>query len=227
MPADQHVLTLSCRNRPGIVAAVSRCLFDRGGNILGANQFDDVETDKFFMRVVFNFPGEGSLDGFSQEFSEIADGLGMTWSARRRRDRQRVLLLVSRFDHCLVDLLYRWRIGELPMDIAGIVSNYPRETYPDLDFGEIPFHHFPITKETKPEQEARIWARGGTHRSRRSRSLHAGSIGRTQRSLEPSVHQHPSLIPAGFQGSEAVSSGSYARRETDRSHRSLCYSRPR
>lgn len=158
MPTDQHVLTLSCRNRPGIVAAVSRCLFDHGGNILGANQFDDVETDKFFMRVVFNFPGEGSLGGFSREFSEVADSFGMTWSARRRDDRQRVLLLVSRFDHCLVDLLYRWRIGELPMDIAGVVSNYPLETYSDLDFGEIPFHHFPITKETKPEQEARIWA---------------------------------------------------------------------
>ncbi len=158
MPTDQHVLTLSCRNRPGIVAAVSRCLFDHGGNILGANQFDDVETDKFFMRVVFNFPGEGALDGFSREFSAVADGFGMTWNARRRDDRQRVLLLVSRFDHCLVDLLYRWRIGELPMDIAGIGSNYPRETYSDLDFGEIPFHHFPITKETKPEQEARISA---------------------------------------------------------------------
>ncbi|WP_377848549.1 formyltetrahydrofolate deformylase [Bosea sp. UC22_33] len=158
MPNDQHVLTLSCRNRPGIVAAVSRCLFDHGGNILGANQFDDVETDKFFMRVVFNFPGEGSLGEFSREFSEVADSFGMTWSARRKDDRQRVLLLVSRFDHCLVDLLYRWRIGELPMDIAGVVSNYPQETYPDLDFGEIPFHHFPITKETKPEQEARIWA---------------------------------------------------------------------
>ncbi|WP_199084544.1 formyltetrahydrofolate deformylase [Bosea sp. ASV33] len=158
MPTDQHVLTLSCRNRPGIVAAVSRCLFDHGGNILGANQFDDVETDKFFMRVVFNFSGEGSLGGFSREFSEVADSFGMTWSARRRDERQRLLLLVSRFDHCLVDLLYRWRIGELPMDIAGVVSNYPRETFPDLDFGEIPFHHFPITKETKPEQEARIWA---------------------------------------------------------------------
>lgn len=68
MPNDQHVLTLSCRNRPGIVAAVSRCLFDHGGNILGANQFDDVETDKFFMRVVFNFPGEGSLGEFSRSF---------------------------------------------------------------------------------------------------------------------------------------------------------------
>lgn len=75
-----------------------------------------------------SLPTEGSLEGFSREFSEIADGFGMTWSARRRDDRQRVPLLVSRFDHCLVDLLYRWRIGELPLDIAGIVSNYPRET---------------------------------------------------------------------------------------------------
>lgn len=158
MPNDQHVLTLSCRNRPGIVAAVSRCLFDQGGNILEANQFDDVETDKFFMRVVFDFKTQGSLEGFSAQFAAVAEQFSMIWSARRRDAKQRVLLLVSRFDHCLVDLLYRWRIGELRMDIAGIVSNYPRDTYPEPEFNGIPFHHFPITKETKPEQEARIWA---------------------------------------------------------------------
>ncbi|WP_332688694.1 formyltetrahydrofolate deformylase [Bosea sp. (in: a-proteobacteria)] len=158
MPTEQYLLTLSCPNRPGIVAAVSRHLFESGGNIQEANQFDDVETGDFFMRVVFNFPEGGSLESFREGFAAIAERHGMNWQARGRRERQRVLLLVSKFDHCLADLLYRWRTGELGMEIAGIVSNYPREIYQHLDFDGIPFHHLPITKETKPQQEAQIWA---------------------------------------------------------------------
>ncbi len=158
MPTEQYLLTLSCPNRPGIVAAVSRHLFESGGNIQEANQFDDVETGDFFMRVVFNFPEGGSLESFREGFAAIAERHGMSWQARGRRERQRVLLLVSKFDHCLADLLYRWRTGELGMEIAGIVSNYPREIYQHLDFDGIPFHHLPITKETKPQQEAQIWA---------------------------------------------------------------------
>lgn len=157
MPTEQYLLTLSCPNRPGIVAAVSRHLFENGGNIQEANQFDDVETGDFFMRVVFNFPEAGSLAQFREGFSAIAERHAMTWHARLRRERQRVLLLVSKFDHCLADLLYRWRTGELDMEIAGIVSNYPREIYQHLDFDGIPFHHLPISKDTKPQQEAQIW----------------------------------------------------------------------
>jgi formyltetrahydrofolate deformylase len=81
----------------------------------------------------------------------------MDWSIRPLNERRKVLLLASKFDHCLVDLLYRCRIGELEMDVVGIVSNHPRETYASTDFGAIPFHHLPITKDTKPQQEAAIW----------------------------------------------------------------------
>jgi formyltetrahydrofolate deformylase len=158
MSSEQYLLTLSCPNRPGIVAAVSRHLFENGGNILEANQFDDLETGKFFMRVLFNFGGQGALEVFRAGFAPIAADHGMEWTARPRAARQRVLLLVSRFDHCLADLLYRWRSGELQMDIAGIVANYPRETYRHLDFDGIPFHYLPITKETKPQQEAQLYA---------------------------------------------------------------------
>jgi formyltetrahydrofolate deformylase len=157
MSSEQNLLTLSCPNRPGIVASVSRHLFESGGNILEANQFDDLETGKFFMRVVFNFSGEGSLEEFRAGFAKIASDHGMEWDARKRGARQRVLLLVSRFDHCLADLLYRWRSGELQMDVAGIVSNYPRETYRHMDFDGIPFHYLPITRETKPLQEAQLY----------------------------------------------------------------------
>lgn len=154
---QQFLLTLSCPNRAGIVAAVSQHLFVSGANIQEANQFDDSETTRFFMRVVFNFVAGGDLDAVRSGFAPIAERFGMEFTLRPRQQKQKVLLLVSRFDHCLADLLYRWRTGELSMDIAGIISNYPRETYSHLDFDGIPFDHFPVSKETKAEQEARIW----------------------------------------------------------------------
>ena len=81
----------------------------------------------------------------------------MTWSIRAAHQKKRVALLVSRFDHCLVDLLYRWRSGELAMEIVAIVANYPRETYDHIEFDDVPFHYLPVTKQTKMEQEAQVW----------------------------------------------------------------------
>ncbi|HEY0270363.1 MAG TPA: formyltetrahydrofolate deformylase [Sphingomonas sp.] len=158
MSADKFIITLSCPNRPGIVAKISTLLFSHGGNILEAHQFDDVLTGRFFMRTVFNLPNGGDVAAVTREFVAVAENLGMDWQIRRKGERKRVLILVSKFDHCLADLLYRWRIGELAMDVVGIVSNHPLETYAGLDFGGIPFHHLPITRETKPQQEARIKA---------------------------------------------------------------------
>jgi len=153
-----YIVTFSCPNRPGIVAAVSQRLFELGANITEAQQFDDMASTQFFMRIVFELPKDGlSEDALKTEFAGLANTFSMNWSISDRSKRLKVLLFVSRFDHCLVDLLYRWRIGELQIDPVGIVSNHPRETYADLDFHGIPFHHLPITKETKAEQEERIW----------------------------------------------------------------------
>ncbi len=158
MSAARHVLTLSCANRPGIVAKISTALFEGGFNILEAQQFDDTETGVFFMRVAFNGAGEkADLDALRAEFARIAAALKMTWSMRAEDEKKRVALMVSRFDHCLVDLLYRWRSGELAMEVVAIVANYPREAYGHIDFGEIPFHYLPVTKQTKMEQEAQVW----------------------------------------------------------------------
>jgi len=158
MPTDHIVLTLSCINRSGIVAAVSTYLFEQGFNILEAHQFDDTETHYFFMRVVLN-PAQGVADvaGLRDGFAPIAARFAMKWTMRPQSERQRVMILVSKFDHCLADLIYRWRIGDMPMEITAVVSNYPRETYAHLDLDGIPFHYLPITKETKPRQEAQIW----------------------------------------------------------------------
>jgi len=152
-----HVLTLSCPDQPGIVSRVTGLLFEAGGNIREAAQFEDEETGNFFMRVLFTLAAD-RLDVLAEHFGALADGHGMTWSIRHADAPRKVLLLVSRFDHCLADLLYRWRIGELPMDVVGIVSNHPRETYEGLDLGGVPFHHLPITRDSKPQQEARIKA---------------------------------------------------------------------
>ncbi len=158
MTTDRCVLTLTCPNRPGIVAAVASHLFAAGCNILDSNQFDDIETGRFFMRVVFN-PVQGGLDltALQTDFVGVAERFGMSFTFRPAQQRQRVLILASRFDHCLADLLYRWRIGELPMDIVGLVSNHPRETYAHLDLTGIAFHHLPVTRETKMEQEAALY----------------------------------------------------------------------
>jgi len=150
------ILTLSCPDQRGIVAKVSAFLFERGCNILDAQQFDDQETGQFFMRVVFD-ADDADREALRGAFGDLATPLKMKWTLRDRAERYRVLLLASKFDHCLADLVYRWRIGELPMDIAGVVSNHPAETYEHIDLTGLPFHHMPVTKETKFEQEADLW----------------------------------------------------------------------
>jgi formyltetrahydrofolate deformylase len=155
---DHIVLTLSCANKPGIVAAVSTYLFKGGFNILEANQFDDTESRTFFMRVVLNpVREEAGIEPLRDGFAPIADHYGMKWTMRPKAQRQRVMILVSKFDHCLTDLIYRWRIGEIAMEISAVVSNHPRDTYAHIDFDGIPFYHLPITKETKAQQEMQIW----------------------------------------------------------------------
>jgi formyltetrahydrofolate deformylase len=158
MSQHSYIITLACPNRPGIVARISTLLFAHGGNISEAHQFDDVNTDRFFMRMVFTLPEGAEAAPLIDEFGPIAEEHGMEWQIRPRDQRKRVLILVSKFDHCLVDLLYRWRIGELEMDVVGIVSNHPRETYASSDLGTIPFHYLPVTKDSKAAQEALIKA---------------------------------------------------------------------
>jgi formyltetrahydrofolate deformylase len=155
---DSHILTLSCPDRPGLVAAVAAMLAENGGNILDSQQFNDVESKHFFMRVVFEMADVSGLQGLRDRFTPFAKLRDMVWSLRLAGSRRKVLLMVSKFDHCLGDLLYRHRIGELPMDVVGIASNHPKEALNITLIGDIPFHHFAVTKDTKPQQEAQIKA---------------------------------------------------------------------
>ena len=154
MTTENYYLTLTCPNKPGIVATVSTYIFQAGGDIEEAQQFDDKASKRFFMRVSFSCPTDGNT--LKSGFQEIAKRFELTWDLRAVKDLKRVLIMASKLDHCLVDLLYRWRIGELPMIICGIVSNHPREVYASIDFADIPFYHLPVTAETKPAQEAKL-----------------------------------------------------------------------
>ena len=125
MPDHQYVLTLSCPDRPGIVSAVSTFLAHNGQNILDAQQFDDSETGLFFMRVVFNAAHtRSSLEALREAFVPVAERFMMRWQMRDRTNRRRVMLLVSQSHHCLVDILYRYRTGELEMQPTAIISNH-------------------------------------------------------------------------------------------------------
>ena len=152
------ILTLQCEDRPGLVAAVSTCLASHGGNIVAAAQFNDRESNRFFMRMEIDFSDAQALEPFKKDFGNFASSAGAQWKIRRKATPPKVLFLVSKLDHCLGDLLYRRRIGELAMDVVGIVGNHPREAVTISLSSGIPYHHFPITRDTKGHQEARIRA---------------------------------------------------------------------
>jgi formyltetrahydrofolate deformylase len=202
---EPMLLTLSCQNRPGIVAAVSTFLFEGGCNILDAQQFDDTQSGKFFMRVLCNPVREGvALAPLREGFSGIGERFGMVWHLRGRGELRRVMLFASKFDHCLADLLYRWHIGEIPMQVVGIISNHPRETYGHLDFADVPFHHLPIVRETKMEQEAQIWDLLKTTRTELAvlaRYMQVLSDGLVAKLSGRCINIHHSFLP-GFKGAK-------------------------
>lgn len=149
-----YILTLRCNNRSGIVAAVAARLASHGGDITEAHQFDDAETGLFFMRVAFRL--EAGPDVVRTALAEEVQRFGLEITLRPAGQKRKVLLLVSKFDHCLGDLLYRARIGELPLEPVAIVGNHPREALNLTLIGAIPYHHLPVTRENKFQQEAAI-----------------------------------------------------------------------
>src|ERR1044071_2703212 len=148
-----YVLTLSCPDRIGIVAAVAGFLAERGGNILASAQFDDRASERFFMRVEFEI--EVAEEELRQAFGAVAARFGMDWSLADAAYRPRLLILVSKFGHRLNDLLYRYGSGLLKADIAGVVSNH-RDLYRLAASYDVPFHHLPVAPETKAAQERKL-----------------------------------------------------------------------
>ncbi|WP_063729705.1 formyltetrahydrofolate deformylase [Streptomyces sp. RTd22] len=152
---DQYILTLSCPDKQGIVHAVSSFLFMTGCNIEDSQQFGDRDTKLFFMRVHFRAVSPVKVEDLRASFAAVGDSFGMDWQIHRADQKMRVVLMVSKFGHCLNDLLFRSRIGALPVEIAAVVSNH-------TDFQElvgsygVPFRHIPVTKDTKAQAEAEL-----------------------------------------------------------------------
>jgi formyltetrahydrofolate deformylase len=153
------ILKLSCADRPGIVHAVSGFLFERGSNILDSAQFGDSHTGEFFMRVHFQqVGGDPGLDGLRSAFGPLAQEFGMRWELHDANVKPRVVIMVSKIGHCLNDLLFRYRTGQLPIEIPAIISNH-KDFYQLAASYNIPFHHFPLlggTEADKAAQEARV-----------------------------------------------------------------------
>lgn len=145
------MLTIACPDRVGIVYAVTGFLADRDCNILDSQQFGDPETGKFFLRVHFVAPA----DFRASEFTVLGATFRMEWQLHDSTRRVPTLILVSRFGHCLNDLLYRWKLSALPIDVRGIVSNH--RDFEQLAHGyQLPFHHLPVSDSNRAEQEGRL-----------------------------------------------------------------------
>lgn len=149
---SRYILKLTCNNRPGIVASVSTCIAENQGDIVECQQFDDPETGKFLMRIRFSTP---TIDKVEFHLRPILERFDIRHELISEETRGRVLIMVSKMDHCLHDLLYRWRKNELQMDVVGIISNH--EAAGGLaDIYDLPFDVIPVTKENKQEQEAKL-----------------------------------------------------------------------
>ncbi len=204
MPHPSYVLTLSCRNRPGIVAAVTTYLFQQGADIREAQQFDDTETGDFFARIAFDLAPGLEINPVCEGFTPIGEAFALNHKISSHIVPRRVLLLVSKFDHCLVDLLYRWRIGELAMTPVAIVSNHAPENVAAADIAGIPFHHLPLTRESKMEQEAQIWSlvrETGTELVVLARYMQVLSDALTAKLAGKCINIHHSFLP-GFKGAK-------------------------
>lgn len=152
---NKYALTVSCRSTRGIVAAISNYLAEQGCNIVDSSQFDDLDAGMFFMRVSFISEEGVAQDTLTERFKPVADAFAMNGQIHDAVKRMKVLLMVSRFGHCLNDLLYRWKIGALPIDIVGVVSNHFDYQKVVVNH-DIPFHHIKVTRENKPRAEAQL-----------------------------------------------------------------------
>jgi len=154
--SSEFILTFSCADTRGIVAKVSGFLADNGCNILKSAQFFDAKTSQFFMRCVLESQENINEDQLRVGFEPIASSFEMDWRLQDSSYKPKVLLMVSKFDHCLQTMLHRHKSGCIPMDVVGVISNHPH-LQPLANFYQIPFFYYPITKETKPQQEAQVY----------------------------------------------------------------------
>jgi len=199
------VLAVTCASRMGTSAAVTGFLASRSFYITEMQQFDDTISQRFFLRATFcGMRGDAvDVDRLRQEFHSVATAEQMEWRIHVDRERTRVLIMVSNFDHCLEDLLYRHRIGELRMDITAIVSNHVT-LQPVAGQHRIPYFHLPVTPATKPEQERRLLELVDSTRTELvvlARYMQILSDDLSRRLRGRAINIHHSFLP-GFKGAK-------------------------
>lgn len=206
MPGDtsQYIFTITCPARAGVVAAVTTFLAERDCYICSLEQFDDESTRKFFMRGVFRFQEQSPpVAEIRAAFAEVADKFAMCWEIRDRSIPTRVMIMVSKFDHCLADLLYRRNKGELPMEITAVVSNH-LDVRAMTEREGIRFVYLPVTKENKPQQEQRVLEiinETATELVVLARYMQILSASLTQHLTGRCINIHHSFLP-GFKGAK-------------------------
>ena len=223
-------LLIRCPDQKGLVAAISSFFEKYHGNILRIDQYLQPGGEgRFFLRMEIDEEGFGlDPDEFGQEFASLAREYALDWRLSYAGVPKRMAILVSKYDHCLIDLLWRWNAGELEAEIPLIISNHPDLSSRAEIYG-LPFHHLPVTKETKAEQEAEILSLLAEH------EIDLVVLARYMQILSPKVvdaypgriiNIHHSFLPA-FAGGEPVSPGTRTRSQDGRRHRPLRYRRPR
>ena len=197
-------LLIGCADRPGIVAGVSGFLFERGANIVSSHQYSsDPSGGRFFLRTEFFLPEPLERGRFAEAFRvEVAERLEMDWEIRWWGERQRMAILASRSDHCLQDLLWRWRSGELDVDVCAVISNHA-QLEPDVSAAGVPFHHVPVQRGAKQEAEEMMLGllRGQTDLLVLARYMQVLSGDFLERVGVPAINIHHSFLPA-FAGAD-------------------------
>lgn len=197
------ILSLSCQDTIGIVHAVSGFLVSHGCNILASQQFDDASESQFFMRVHATYPASVSLSDLKSAFQATADTYGMSWTLADTTHRPRVALMVSKAEHCLNDLLFRWRAGQLRVDFPFIVSNHTT-LQPVAEANGIPFFHIPVTPETKVAAEEKLLSLIAEHHvdlTVLARYMQILSDGLCRELTGKAINIHHSFLP-GFKGAK-------------------------
>ncbi|QNI04270.1 formyltetrahydrofolate deformylase [Halomonas sp. SH5A2] len=199
---NRWILAAQCTSRLGTVDVVTRFLKEQRCYITEQQSFDDRLSERFFIRTEFRPEDETfDADAFQSAFAERAADFEMRFELTAPETRIPVVIMVSKADHCLNDLLYRYRIGQLPIDIRAIVSNHP-DLAPLAEWHGIPYRHLPITPQTKPEQEAQVWDEieaAGAELVILARYMQVLSSGMCQKLAGKAINIHHSLLP-GFKG---------------------------
>lgn len=200
-----YVLTGNSPSKLGVLDLMIGCLYQNECYAYEMHTFDDTDSERFFFRVEFNYRGNGTFpeERFINQFADKAESFGVNWELRDASLPEKVVILVSKYDHCLQDLLHRYSTGSLNIEIPAIISNHP-DLKTLADWYNIPYYHLPITADTKPQQEAQMWdiiQKSDADLVVLARYMQVLSNDMCQKLHGRAINIHHSLLP-GFKGAK-------------------------